>query len=123
MRVRKLDAGNDMTFGQGQKCFHRDTPDAVAQNVMTRLELYEGEYYQDRREGMPWPTQVLGKYTSATRDAAIRARILDTPGVTSLVDYSSTLDRNTRGLTVSARVNTVYGEAVLRAALNPAEPK
>lgn len=122
MRVRKLDADLDMCFGQGQRDFYRDQPEAVAQNVTTRLELFEGEWYQDRREGMPWPNQVLGKYTSATRDAAIRARILDTYGVASLIDYSSSLDRNTRGLTVSVKAETIYGDAILKAALRPSEP-
>ena len=44
MRVRKLDENDDMTFGGGGNDYHRDTPEAVAQCIKTRLRLWRGEF-------------------------------------------------------------------------------
>ena len=51
MKVRKLDEAGDMTMGRGSSCFLADTPDAVAQNVMTRLALWRGRGFWIRRRG------------------------------------------------------------------------
>ena len=117
MRYRKLDANGDYSFGGQQADFYRDSPDAVAQAVQTRLLLLLGEWFLDITEGMPWSTEVLGKYTGDTYDSAIRQRILGTPGVTELTDYSSTLDSVKRTLTVTATINTIYGSTPVQATI------
>ncbi len=117
MRYRKLDADGDYVFGGQQADFYRDSPEAVAQAVLTRLRLLRGEWFLDTTEGMPWLTEVLGKYTTSTADAAIRQRILTTPGVTELTAYSSTYDAETRTLSVSATINTIYGTTTVQATL------
>jgi hypothetical protein len=117
MRYRRLDPDGDYVFGGQQADFHRDTPEGVAQAVATRLRLMRGEWFLDQREGMPWQTEVLGKLRRGLHDSAIRQRILATPGVTSLSDYSSVLDTDTRALSVSVRVTTVYGNTTVQATL------
>lgn len=109
MRYRKLDENGDMRFGRGASDFWRDVPEAPAQAVKTRLCLRLGEWFLDTTDGTPYATQILGKHTSGTRDAAIRERIVGTQGVTSLDAYSSTFDPNTRSFTVSATISTAYG--------------
>lgn len=111
MRYRALDAAGDMTFGQGSRDFLTNTPEAVAQAVMTRLRLLTGEWFLDSDEGTPYATQILGRNTEPTYDQAIRERILDTQGVTALVSYSSSLVG--RKLSVDATIDTVYGQATL----------
>ena len=113
MRVRALSPDYDMTFGRGQASFLRDTPAAVAQNALTRLELFTGEWFLNTSDGTPWRTQVLGKRTEATRDPAMRARLLGTPGVTSLASYASQTDRQARSFAVQATLNTIYGQATV----------
>lgn len=108
MRVRKVGASGDMVFGGNQAAYHRDTPEAVAQIVESRLQLWEGQWYLDLDEGTPYETQVLGKRTEALRDPALRARILDTPGVTEIARYDSILNRDTRGFTVAATIETAF---------------
>lgn len=108
MRVRRADENGDMMFGGNQAAFHRDTPDAVAQIVESRLQLWEGQWYLDLNEGTPYETQVLGKRTETLRDPALRARILDTPGVTEIMRYDSVLNRDTRGFTVAATISTAF---------------
>lgn len=113
MRVRKLDANGDMTFGREQINFYKDDPVGVAQNVSTRLRLWLGEWFLNVEDGMPWLTQVIGKYTTATRDFAITQRILGTPGVLSIATYGSQLDRDTRQFDVQSSINTIYGPSVI----------
>lgn len=113
MRYRKLDANHDMTFGQGLHNFFIDVPDAPAQAIVTRLQLNEGEWWLDRSAGTPWATKVLGRYSGNTRDPVINNRIGTTQGVDSVYQYSSALDRDTRGFAIQARVKTIYGDVTL----------
>jgi hypothetical protein len=116
MRYRKLDAAGDYTLGSGQDWLV-NSPETVAQAARTRLALNLGEWFVDTTDGMPWTTEVLGKHTALTRDAVIKERILGTPGVTSLDDYTSTFDGNTRRLIVAATINTAYGSAPVETTL------
>lgn len=115
MRYRALDANGDMTFGQGSGNFLINSPEAVGQAVMTRLRLLTGEWFLDVEAGTPYSTQILGRNTTATYDQAIRERILDTEGVTDLVNYSSSLVG--RRLSVAATINTIYGETTISGVL------
>ncbi|WP_288074684.1 hypothetical protein [Pseudomonas sp.] len=117
MRYRKLDAAGDYSFGQGRADFHQDTPEAVAQAVLTRLQLLRGEWFVDTSDGTPWKTEILGEHTRDSYDMAIRSRILGTPGVTQIDDYSSSFDPDTRSLSVTAIITTDYGQTTLSGAL------
>lgn len=111
MRYRALDADGDYTFGRGQANFLVDSPACVGQLVLTRLRLWEGEWFLDEGEGTPYEQKILGKGTVAVYDLAIRARILETQGVTGIQDYASSRDEQRR-LAVTARVSTQYGTDV-----------
>ena len=100
-----------MVFGGGQAAFWRDQPEAPAQAVKTRLQMRLGEWFLDTSAGTPWNTKILGKFTSATRDSTVRARVLGTTGVTAIAAYSSTFNPDTRRFAVSLTVSTVYGRA------------
>lgn len=110
MRYRKLSESGDYSFGNGKNDFWTDVPDAVSQAVTTRLQLYRGEWFLDTNEGMPWMTEVLGRYTSGTRDPAIKARILGTQGMLEIDEYSSELIRDSREFFVNANITTIYSE-------------
>jgi len=109
MRYRRLDSNGDMIFGGGQADFLVNSPDAVAQAVGTRLRLDLGDWFLDINDGMNWRTGVLGNRTASTRDTLVRARILDTPGVNSILQYSSTFNPNTRRFSVQVRIDTIFG--------------
>lgn len=117
MRYRKLDAHGDYVFGHGQSDFYRDQPEAVAQAVKTTLALFAGEWFLDTTVGVPWRTQVLGKYTQNIRDFVIKQAIANTQGVQSLDNYSSSFDPSTRVFSVSASISTAYGTTTLEATL------
>lgn len=113
MRYRKLDANGDYSFGRGAADFWVDVPDAPAQAVKTRLALWQGQWFLDTQEGMPWKTRVLGNRTADTRDPSIRAHVLGTQGVLRITDYSSALNRDTRSFSVNLVLDTIYGRAVV----------
>lgn len=115
MRVRKLDSTGDMIFGRSNE-YYIDTPEAVAQNVMTRLKLWRGQWFLDNTEGMPWLQEVLGKKPAA--DVAIRMHILDTYGVTSIDEFETIVDPDSRLLSVSATISTIYGQTTISGVLN-----
>ena len=120
MRLRRLDARGDMTFGQGQGNLWIDQPEGVGQLVMTRLRLNYGEWFIDQTQGTPWNTEVLGERTAATRDLVVRDRVLDTIGVADIPSYGSRVDLNTRSWSATMTLSTVFGPAALAVAKLPA---
>lgn len=114
MRYRKLDADYDMCFGAQQADFWCDTPEAVAQAVLTRLRLWRGEWFVDITDGTPYMQAALGYGKAKTIEPAIRERILGTQGVTKIVDMSMDFEPNSRTATISAVIDTVYGQATVQ---------
>ena len=114
MRSRQLDANGDSTLGIVGN-FFINVPDAVAQAVLTRLRLWQGEWFLDTTAGTPYLQSILGAVHGHDADAAIRARVLGTEGVTAILAYQSSRDPSTRKLTVAMTIDTVYGQAALSA--------
>ena len=108
MRYRELSPTGDYLFGAGGQNFLVDSPEMVAQSVLTRLRLWSGEWFLDVTEGTPWMTQILGENTKSLYDLAIQSRVLQTQGVTGIKDYSSSLEN--RVLTVTMTIDTQYGQ-------------
>lgn len=109
MRYRKLADDGDYRFGHRSADMLVDTPAAVAQAIKTRLELATGDWFLDLTEGTPYFPNILGHGTSATYDITIKQRIIETPGVLSLDEYQSSLDPDTRQLTITCLITTIYG--------------
>jgi hypothetical protein len=116
LRVRKLDENGDRVFGHSQGDFLVNSPEGVAQCVLTRLKLYVGDWFLNTSDGTPWYTRVFGKRTESVRDAVIKARILGTPGVTGIVSYSSQVSRDLRHFSVQCQVLTAYDSDQTQAA-------
>ena len=116
MRYRQLSPTGDFTFGNGQANFYRDQPEAVGQAVQTRLLLWLGEWFLDTTEGTPYLQSILGKYSQTDADIAIQQRILGTQGVTDIQNYESTIDPNSRSMTVTCDLNTIYGPTTVQVA-------
>lgn len=111
MRYRKLTPTGDYTLA-GRQAFLVNSPETVAQAVLTRLRLWRGEWFLDVRDGTPYLQEILGKrQLGRSPDAAIKERILGTEGVQELLAYESTFDGDTRRLAVTATLSTIYGQA------------
>ena len=102
MMYRALDGNGDYQIG----VFLLNSPAAVGQAVITRLLLWTGEWFLDVTDGTPWLQDIIGNNTNY--DFEIQSRILDTPGVTDIVSYSSSVVN--RRLSVTATINTLYGQ-------------
>lgn len=114
MRTRVLSPTGDFTFGQGQLNYLVDVPQAVAQVCQTSLRLFLGEWYLDTTAGVPYAQGVLGKHSQAQADATLLAAIYNVQGVTSVVNFQSTIDPNTRSYSeVTGTLNTIYGQTEL----------
>lgn len=112
MRYRADDANGDYQVGSNTT-FLVDSPAAVAMAIRNRLGLITGEWFLDQTAGTPYYTDILGAGTESTRDLAVQTVILETQGVTEIVDYASYLDPSTRQFTVAATVNTQYGQTTI----------
>lgn len=114
MKYRRIVSG-EPCFGQSQQDFISEN-EAVAQAILTRLSLFEGEWWEDQNEGLPLWTQIMG-YAGTNKSrvtAVITKRIRDTKlEDTSLVknvsDVSGVYDAETRTYTYTATVQTIYG--------------
>lgn len=106
MKQRALDLLGDFTFGLGRP-FLSNSPACVAQAILTRLRLEVGEWFLDNQDGTDYK-RIVGYNNFVGRDLAIRARILDTPGVTRIAKYNSTISV-ARRMVVNATVDTAYG--------------
>lgn len=114
MRYRKLSPTGDYTFGSSQLNFLRDTPETVAQLVQTTLKLFNGEWFLNIDSGVPYFEGVLGKHTKQEADLTIQDAILNVQGVTSLDNYSSSIDPVTRKYSATGTLNTIYGPTPLQ---------
>lgn len=110
MLLRKLDSNGDMQFGNGTANFYKDTPEAIAQNIYTRLKLWLGEWYLDTDEGTDWLGKCLGKNSIDSALLEIKQRILGTTGVNSIQNFSASIEPTSRKLTITGTVNTIYGD-------------
>jgi hypothetical protein len=117
MRYRELDNDGDMQFGNQQGDFLIDSPEAVAQSVMTRLRLWVGEWFIDTSEGTPYEQAMLGKGKLETFEPAIRKRILETDGVTEILELELIWDSAKRKMTVAVEINTEFGSTSLTGVL------
>jgi hypothetical protein len=105
MRVRAIDGTHDWQFGKGQNDYRRDNL-AISQNINTRLNSFLGDCFFSTGEGIDW-FNLLGNKDQLALNLAISAVILNTPGVTGLLQISVVLDVK-RNLTVTYQVQTVY---------------
>lgn len=113
MRYRREDANGDYTFGSGDDTWLINSPESVAQSVKTRFELWRGQWFLDTSEGTPYVQSVLGKQRSDVYILAIRERLQTTPGVNSILSFSTNNDGTTRRVTFTATIDTIYGQTTV----------
>ena len=113
MRYRREDGNGDYTFGQGDDTWLINSPEAVAQAIKTRFELWYGQWFLDTTEGTPWIQSVLGKQRPELYNLAIRQRILETKGVKSITEFNTAVNTSSRRVTFTATVETFYGMTTL----------
>ena len=114
IRVRRLDANWDPTYGDGQNDYIFDL-DAVVQIVRSRLGLWLAEWWENLDEGLPMFQKILGKQAKnkIVIDREIQKRISETDYVTSIDDFESEYDSSIREYSCSVSITTAFGSTSL----------
>jgi hypothetical protein len=105
MRVRAIDNTGDWLFGKGANDYVKNN-NAVAQEIQTRLGAFLGDCFFDTNSGIDW-FNFLSSKNQIGLNLAITAVILNTPGVSGLINLSASLNAQ-RVYTVSYQVQTAY---------------
>lgn len=106
MIVRALTITGQWLFGKGKNDY-KQNQNAIAQNIQTRLSSFLGDCFFDTTAGIDW-FSYLGSKDAVNLGLAINTTILNTDGVTGLLQVFSNLNPVTRVFTVQYKVQTVY---------------
>lgn len=112
MRVRALSPEGDMQYGLGRNAWLVDSPMAVGQIISTRLKLWTKEWFLDTTAGTDYLPGVFSSVSDTEAKEVIINRILSTVGVNSVINVAYQLDKKSRKISISADVNTTYGQTV-----------
>jgi len=118
-RVRRLDSSHDKTFGRGAANFASGS-ESAAQRLRCRLKLIRGEFRLDQDAGVPWwqlADSAVRPIMGVPRDpsyveATIKATILGTDGIESIVSFTMSFNGSTRRQSISFVVRDVDGNLV-----------
>jgi hypothetical protein len=84
--------------------------DSIAQEVSVLLRTFEGEWFADLEEGVPYiPDLIQAKPTDAQVISILRPMILEVPGVTG-IDSIAIVRGSGRTATITADLETDTGE-------------
>ena len=110
---RQLGPNNDPLWGNGQLNYLSDL-EAVAQAVLTRLNLFQGEWWAATNDGLPLFQVILGQGAAPVNQQqmslSITARILATPYVISVSTVQTSYNPLTRQYNYSSVVQTQFGQ-------------
>jgi hypothetical protein len=102
----------DMSFGQGLANMCTGS-ESVAQNVVTRLRTFKGEWFLDLDAGVGYLQDIFVKPANVPlSEADLKAEIIKTDGVATLNSFQFNLNHVTRQATLSADVVTIYGDTI-----------
>jgi hypothetical protein len=103
-------------FGNGKNNFISDLQ-AVAQIVLTRLRLFEGEWWAAQNDGLPLWQNILAASASARSQQQIELlisnRITGTPYVNGVSNVQVGYNSTSRAFTYYAVVQTQFGQLVV----------
>ena len=87
--------------------------DAVAQAAAVELRWWLGEWFLDRRRGVPYVQRLFRKGVGlATVRAVLRRQLGRAPGVDRVMSIRVEADRASRELSINFELRTVDGETV-----------
>jgi len=108
MRVSGLDKNLDWRFGKGRAVYKRNA-DAIAQNILTRLRSFLGDWYLDTEIGIDW-LKLLGNLGTEKRILrAVESTVMQTEGVLSIQELKIIGRDSSRGVTIRIRYTDVFG--------------
>jgi len=113
MQVSGLDSNLDWRFGKGRAVYKRDSS-AIAQNVLTRIRSFRGDWYLNVTFGIDW-IQLLGNLGTETRLLrAVESTVLQTDGVISIQRLGIIRRNANRGVTIELQYTDVFTQQDLQ---------
>lgn len=80
-----------------------DKSDAIRQHVRQRLWIFQGEFFLDQTEGVPYYQSILKKAPNLlVVDAILKDRVINTPGIIQLDEFELDYDASLRKLRTTA---------------------
>lgn len=106
----RLDSENDPVFDPGAELTDIN---AVAQAILTRLRLFEGEWWENLNDGTPMFQTILGQRASQQGQQimalALANRVSGTPYVSGVTDVNISFVPETRAIQFSCTAQTSFG--------------
>lgn len=103
----QIDSSNDIEIIDNDLFLLGDR-DEIAQVLRQELRVFLGEWFLDTDEGIPYFEEILKKNPNvSTVDAIFKNKILESPGVIELTEY--TLDFENRKLSLYFKARTEDG--------------
>ena len=88
--------------------------DLMRQRLKQSLLFFQGEWYLDIEDGVPYYQDILKKSPDQIAvEAAFKTAIIETPGVTEITAFALKYDAPLRSLSLSFGVKTIYGNLQL----------
>lgn len=108
MKFRQITNDGDWTFGKGLNNYARDNK-AIGLNIRTRIYSWVGDCFFDTEAGIDWINRLGSKNQRQLLELDLRNIILQTDGVTGLLEFSTNLIG--RKFTADYSVQTVYSRS------------
>ena len=108
MKFRALDSSGDWQCGAGLQSYFNEEQ-AVSTDIKTALKVFLGECFFALDFGVDW-WNLIGARAGAEQNIILQCRqmIASREGVTKINRVDAVLNRNTRRLSVSYNINTVF---------------
>lgn len=107
-----LDSNNDLIIRDGTFLLVEGAAQTV-QAVRSNLLAYKGEWFLDTEDGVPYFEKIFTRPADlANIESIIKATILNTEGVSGIVEFQTSYDRESRGLTISVSITDIYDDTL-----------
>lgn len=103
----KLGNDHDLELIEGDFVLTSNESESLAQRLKIKILTFEGEWYLDVDEGVPYFQSIFGKNRSKESvDAIFKKTITEEPEVEALLSYESNISEVTRVFSVSFTVRS-----------------
>lgn len=107
----KLGPDHDLAFVDNDLVATKTLDESLAQRLLIKLQTFQGEWFLDVEEGVPYFQSIFGKNRSKESvDAIFQREITTEPEVVSLDSYQSILDSEYRVFSLSFQITSVNQE-------------
>ena len=108
MKIRALSSTGDFTFGSGNANYATEER-AIAQNIASQIRSWKNDCFFDFEAGIDWLNRLdKGQKDNLMND--IKILLIQTEGVVKISSVSVNENRDTRALTMTYNVDTIYSQ-------------